>query len=93
MNKELEIGKRYTWKEVVEAYPSMWIRMSNCNLTIGSGIIDGVLKGVYSDDNVEPVMIQMHREESMDKLRRTNCDIDIGLIECLNAEMGVRDEP
>ena len=31
---------------VVKAYPGMWVRMSDCNLTIGSGIIDGILGGV-----------------------------------------------
>ena len=57
MPKELEIGKRYTWEEVVEAYPGMWVRMSDCNLTVGSGIIDGILAGVYTDDSVEPIQI------------------------------------
>ncbi len=93
MPKELEIGKRYTWGEVVEAYPGMWVRMSDCNLTIGSGIIDGILAGVYTDDNVEPVMIKMHREKSKDILDRTTIGFNTGLIECLNAEMGVKDEP
>ena len=34
MGNELEIGKRYTWEEVVEAYPGKWVRMSDCNLTV-----------------------------------------------------------
>lgn len=93
MPKELEIGKRYTWKEVVEAYPGRWVRMSNCNLTAGSGIIDGILAGVYTDDNADIVMIRMHKENSEDKFRRTTFGFDIGLIECLNAEIGVKDEP
>lgn len=33
MGKELELGKRYTWEEVVEAYPGMWARISDCSLT------------------------------------------------------------
>ncbi|MDE6616326.1 MAG: hypothetical protein K2K35_07135 [Lachnospiraceae bacterium] len=45
MGKELELRKRYTWEEVVEAYPGMWVRMSDCNLTISLGIIDGILAG------------------------------------------------
>ena len=90
MSKELEIGKRYTWEEVVEAYPGMWVRMSECNLTIGSGIIDGILAGVYTDDAVDLVMIKMHRENSKDELQRTTFGFNIGVIECLNAEMEVR---
>ena len=66
MSTELEIGKRYTWEEVVEAYPGMWVRMSDCNLTIGSGIIDGVLVGVYTDDESEAVELGMWDEESKD---------------------------
>ena len=59
MPKELEIGKRYTWEEVVEAYPGKWVRMSDCNLTVGSGIIDGILVGVYTDDESEKVELEM----------------------------------
>lgn len=33
MGKELELGKRYTWEGVVEAYPGMWARISDCSLT------------------------------------------------------------
>lgn len=93
MSTELEIGKRYTWEEVVEAYPGMWVRMSDCNLTIGSGIIDGVLVGVYTDDESEAVELGMWDEESKDELRRTTFGFNIGVIECLSAEMGVKDEP
>ena len=93
MSTELEIGKRYTWEEVVEAYPGMWVRMSDCNLTIGSGIIDGVLVGVYTDDESEAVELGMWDEESKDELRRTTFGFNIGVIEFLNAEMGVKDEP
>lgn len=89
MGKGLEIGKRYTWEEVVEAYPGKWVRMSDCNLTVGSGIIDGILIGVYADDNVDTVMIKMHQENSKDELQRTTFGFNVGVIECLNAEMGV----
>ncbi len=91
--KELKIGERYTWDEVKEAYPGMWIRMSECNLTIGSGIIDGILIGVYNDDESINVEIKMLSEKSNDKLRRTAFDMGIGVIDCLNAEMEVRNEP
>lgn len=37
MSKELEFGKRYTWKEVQEAYPDKWVRMNDC--TFGWGIV------------------------------------------------------
>lgn len=93
MGKELEPGKRYTWEEVAEAYPGMWARMSDCSLTYGSGIINGILVGVYSDDEVEPVQIQMWDDESKDELRRTTSEMSVGVIECLNADMEVRDEP
>lgn len=93
MNKELELGKRYTWEEISGTYPGMWVRMSDCNLIKGSGIIDGVFAGVYSDDEVEPIQIQMWDEKSKDKLRRTTFGFNIGVIECLNAEVGVKNEP
>ncbi len=93
MGNELEIGKRYTWEEVVEAYPGKWVRMSDCNLTVGSGIIDGILVGVYTDDESEKVELEMWDEESKDKLRRTTIGFSVGVIECLNARMEVKDEP
>ena len=80
MPKELEIGKRYTWEEVVEAYPGKWVRMSDCNLTVGSGIIDGILVGVYTDDESEKVELEMWDEESKDKLRRTTIGFGVGVI-------------
>ena len=93
MSKELELGKRYKWGKVVETYPGMWVRMSECTLTYGAGIVDGILVGVYSDDEVEPIMIEIWDEESKDELRRTTSEMGIGVIECLNATMEVRDEP
>ena len=93
MPKELEIGKRYTWEEVVEAYPGKWVRMSDCNLTVGSGIIDGILVGVYTDDESEKVEFEMWDEESKDILDRTTIGFNVGVIECLNARMEVKDEP
>ena len=93
MPKELEIGKTYTWEEVVEVYPGKWVRMSDCNLTVGSGLIDGILVGVYTDDESEKVELEMWDEESKDKLRRTTIGFGVGVIECLNARMEVKDEP
>lgn len=92
MSKELKMGERYTWEQVKEAYPGMWVRMSNCNLTAGSGIIDGILVGVYSDEDVEPVQLEIFDTGSDDKLRRTIMGLGIGVIQCLNAEVGVMDE-
>ena len=93
MPKELEIGKRYTWEEVVEAYPGKWVRMSDCNLTVGSGIIDGILAGVYTDKESTKIELKMRHEKSKDKLRRTTVGFGVGVIECLNARMEVKDEP
>lgn len=93
MGKELKIGERYTWNQIKEAYPGKWVRVSDCNLTVGSGIIDGILVGVYSDDEVGPVQLEIFDTGSKDKLRRTIMGLGIGVIECLNAEVGVMDEP
>ena len=93
MPKELEIGKRYTWEEVVEAYPGKWVRMSDCNLTVGSGIINGILVGVYTDDESEKIELQMWDEDTKDEFQRTTFGFNVGVIECLNAEMGIKDEP
>lgn len=93
MSKELEIGKRYTWEEVAEAYPGKWVRMSDCNLTAGAGITDGILVGVYTDKESTKVELKMRHERSKDKLRRTTIGFGVGVIECLNARMEVKDEP
>ena len=93
MPKGLEIGKRYTWEEVVEAYPGKWVRMSDCSLMAGAGIIDGILVGVYTDDESEKVELDMWDKESKDKLRRTTIGFNVGVIECLNARIEVKDEP
>ena len=93
MPNELEIVKIYTWEDVVVVYPGKWVRLSDCNLTAGSGIIDGILVGVYTDDESEKVELEMWDEESKDKLRRTTIGFGVGVIECLNARMEVKDEP
>ena len=93
MSTELEIGKRYTWEEVVEAYPGKWVRMSDCNLTVGYGIIDGILVGVYTDKESTKIELKMRHERSKDILDRTTIGFNVGVIECLNAEVGVKDEP
>ena len=80
MPKELEIGKRYTWEEVVEAYPGKWVRMSDCSLTVGSEIINGILVGVYTDDESEKVELQMWDEESKDEFQRTTFGFNVGVI-------------
>ena len=54
--------------------------MSDCNLTVGSGIIDGILVGVYTDDESEKVELEMWDEESKDKLRRTTIGFGVGVI-------------
>ena len=38
-------------------------------------------------------MIKMHREDSKDELQRTTFGFNVEVIECLNAEMRVKDEP
>lgn len=93
MYRELELGKRYTWQEIVEAQPGKWVRMSDCKLTVGAGIIDGILIGIYTDEESEYVEIKMRHEKSKDKLRRTTSEMGMGIIECLNAAMEVKDEP
>lgn len=93
MWKELELGKRYTWEKVVEAYPGIWARMLDCNLTVGSGIIDGILIGVYTDKESTEVELKMRHEKLKDILDRTTLGFSIGVIECLNAEVGVKDGP
>ena len=97
MAKELEIGKRYAWKEVQEAYPDKWIRMNDCTFGWGQSIIDGVLAGVYNDGETEDVWIEIWKgrndKTKNDRLDRTSCGMGSGIIDCLNAKMEVRDEP
>lgn len=90
--KELKLGERYTWKEVADAYPDRWVRMSECTLAWGSSIIDGILVGVYTDDEYDEADRQVWESHSKDKLRRTTSGITFGVIECLNAEMRSKDE-
>ena len=88
MKEELEFGKRYTWNEVVEAYPGKWVRMSQCTLIDGAGITDGVLVGVYSDEEHGHVLALIIKDDSDDILRRATSEMSIGVITCLNARMG-----
>lgn len=90
MDKKLELGKRYTWEEVSGAYPGMWVRMSNCNLSAGGDIDNGILVGVYTDEESIEVELKMWDEESKDELQRTTYDMNIGVIDCLNAVMEVQ---
>ena len=56
-------------------------------------VIDGILVGVYTDDESEKVELEMWDEESKDILDRTTIGFNVGVIECLNARMEVKDEP
>ncbi len=97
MKKKLEIGKGYTWKEVQEAYPNKWVRMNDCTFGWGNSIVDGVLTGVYNDGETEDVRIEVwegrNNKTKNDRLRRTSIGMGVGVIDCLNAKMEVRDEP
>lgn len=91
MHKELELGKRYTWEDVQKAYPGKWVRMHDCTLGWGDSIIDGILLGVYNDGETEDVRIEMWDSGSDDVLDRTSISMGMGSIDCVNAEMEVRD--
>lgn len=98
MEKELKLGKRYTWKEVTETYPDKWVRMNDCTLGWGNGIVDGILVGVYNDGETEDVRLEVWQGRNNDatkndRLRRTSIGMGVGVIDCLNAKMEVRDEP
>lgn len=93
--KELEFNKRYTWKEVVEAYPGKWVRMSQCTLSEGAGIIDGILVSIHNDEEYGHTKIMLLDAGSDDELRRTTSEMSVGIITCWNARMEVDtdDEP
>lgn len=93
MSRELKFGNRYTWKEVQEVYPDKWVRMHDCTLGWGDSIIDGILLGVYNDGETEDVRIEIWDSGSDDLLDRTSIGMGVGVIDCLNAKMEVRDEP
>ena len=98
MKRELELGKRYTWDEVVEAYPGKWVRMNDCTFGWGNGIKEGILAGIYSDDDDETddVWLEIRHggeKTKNDRIERTTIGMGMGFIDCLNATMGVRDEP
>lgn len=80
MKKELEIGKRYTWKEVQETYPGKWVRMHNCTLGWGYSIVDGILLGVYNDGETEKIYLEIIDSGSEDRLDRTTIGMDVGFI-------------
>lgn len=89
--EKLEFGKRYTWEQVVNAYPGKWARMSECSLGYGHSIVDGILAGVYTDDEAENIQMKLWNENSDDLFRRTTYEMAVGVIDCLNAQVGVRD--
>lgn len=80
MKKELEIGKRYTWKKVQEAYPGKWVRMRNCTLGWVYSIVDGILLGVYNDGETEKIYLEIINSGSEDRLDRTTIGMDVGFI-------------
>ncbi len=53
----LEVGRRYTWNEIVSALPNMWVVMKDCNID-GADIVDGVLVDAADDDNWSGMLIK-----------------------------------
>lgn len=97
MGKELQIGKRYTWDEVVAAYPDKWVRMNDCTLGWGDSIIDGILAGVYNDDDdTDDIWLEVFHGRN-DSVAKNNMfcrtTMGMGFIDCLNAKMEVHDAP
>lgn len=98
MENELELGKRYTWEEVQKTYPDKWVRMNKCTFGWGNSIIDGIFAGVYNDGETEDVWLEVWEGRNdnatkNDRFVRTTMGMGLGIINCLNAKMEVRDEP
>lgn len=97
MGKELEIGKRYTWEEVCMAYPAKWVRMNDCTIGWGDSIVDGIFTAVHDDGDTDDEWLDIWNGRNgrarNDRFRRTEVGIGVGIIDCLNAQMEVRDEP
>ena len=73
----------------MEAYPGKWVRMSDCNLGYGGGIIDGILVSIHNDKECGHIKVMIRRDGSRDELMRTTSEMNIGVITCLNAKMEV----
>ena len=77
--KEYEM-KRYTWKELIEMFPSRWVILDEVT-TKDSEIIDGVLKDACKDDVKDDVVVKYLKEGKRYRCFRTTQDvISVGLI-------------
>lgn len=77
---DLELGKRYTWEQVIEAYPGKWARMSECVLGYGQSIVNGILEGIYTDSEMSSVQAEIWQAKSKDLMRRTTSGMAMGIL-------------
>lgn len=74
--------------------------MNDCSIGQGDSIVDGILAGIYNDNDYEADDVRLEvfygrrgGTAKNDRFRRTTIGMGLGFIDCLNAKMEVRDEP
>ncbi len=68
--KELELNKRYTWKELAEAYPDMWVFLTEVEYDLHK-VSSAVLVAVSTFEHRDEVFQQVDKDCSDFIVRRT----------------------
>ncbi len=69
--KELELNKRYTWEDIIEAYPDMWVYMSEPVYNEDRDLISGILLAVCDFKNREDICANLYAQGKKFISRRT----------------------
>lgn len=69
--KILELNKRYTWEQIVEAYPELWVFLTESDFKDGYNVKSGVLVAVSTFEKREATHVRLHNENIKFVCRRT----------------------
>ena len=66
------MSEKLTWKEMNEKYPDRWLILRDTVRERGADIFEGTVIGVYTDDEIEDVIVNLiSSKQRFDKVRTT----------------------
>ena len=69
--KKLELNKRYTWEQIVEAYPDLWVFLTEPDFEDDYNVRSAVLIAVSTFEEREATHVRLRKENIKFICRRT----------------------
>ena len=82
--------KFYTWDELVEKFPGMWVIIEDPELTEAGFIRSGKLIGVCDDTEVDEFVISCYKENKKISYERTTEESGVGTVNVQDFKFAVK---